>query len=121
MSGHSVKLLDINLRKDCYGAETVRDSLERADILVLGWHNRRPSTGLVKRARALKAKGLCRFIAMSGHQRRLFPKMAAGGRFDLFHVRYNAAHRGAEAEIFPRLPADNRILSRPPLGPAFKS
>jgi len=82
--------------------------LERADILVLGWHNRRPSPGLVKRARAMKAKGLCRYLAMSGHQRKLFPQMDAGGQFDLFHVRYNAAHRGAEAEIFPHLQSPDR-------------
>jgi len=82
--------------------------IEQADILVLGWHNRRPSPGLVRRARALKAKGLCRYIAMSGHQRKLFPQMAADGQFDLFHVRYNAAHRGARTEIFPHLQGDGR-------------
>lgn len=74
--------------------------IEQADILVLGWHNRRPSTGLVNRARMMKAKGLCRYIAMSGHQRKLFPQMDSDGQFDLFHVRYNAAHRGAQNEIF---------------------
>ena len=82
--------------------------LERADILVLGWHNRRPSSGLVKRAQAMKAKGLCRYLAMSGHQRKLFPQMDADGQFDLFHVRYNAAHRGAEQEVFPHLQGDDR-------------
>jgi aryl-alcohol dehydrogenase-like predicted oxidoreductase len=82
--------------------------LERADILVLGWHNRRPSSGLVKRAQTMKAKGLCRYIAMSGHQRWLFPKLAADGQFDLFQVRYNAAHRGAQEEIFPHLQGDDR-------------
>ena len=82
--------------------------LERADILVLGWHNRRPSAGLVKRARAMKAKGLCRNIAMSGHQRKLFPQMDADGQFDLFHVRYNAAHRGAQEGIFPHLQGNDR-------------
>jgi len=82
--------------------------LERADILVLGWHNRRPSSGLVKRAKAMKAKGLCRFIAMSGHQRNLFPQMDADGQFDLFHVRYNAAHRGAQEEIFPHFQGNDR-------------
>ncbi|CAB1060320.1 Aldo/keto reductase [Olavius sp. associated proteobacterium Delta 1] len=82
--------------------------LERADILVLGWHNRRPSPGLVTRAQAMKAKGLCRYLAMSGHQRKLFPQMAADGQFDLFHVRYNAAHRGAQEEIFPHLQGDDR-------------
>jgi aryl-alcohol dehydrogenase-like predicted oxidoreductase len=82
--------------------------LEQADIFVLGWHNRRPSPGLVARALNIKSKGLCRFLAMSGHQRRLIPEMAAAGQFDLFHVRYNAAHRGAENDIFPHLQADNR-------------
>jgi aryl-alcohol dehydrogenase-like predicted oxidoreductase len=82
--------------------------LERADILVLGWHNRRPSSGLVKRAQAMKAKGLCRYLAMSGHQRKLFPQMDADGQFDLFHVRYNAAHRGAQEEIFPHLQGEDR-------------
>jgi aryl-alcohol dehydrogenase-like predicted oxidoreductase len=82
--------------------------LEQADILVLGWHNRRPGPRLMQRAQAMKQKGLCRFLAMSGHQRKLFPQMAATGQFDLFHVRYNAAHRGAEEEIFPHLQGDNR-------------
>jgi len=82
--------------------------LERADILILGWHNRRPAPGLVQRTQAMKKKGLCRFVAMSGHQRKLFPQMAAAGQFDLFHVRYNAAHRGAEEEIFPHLQGYDR-------------
>ena len=82
--------------------------LERADILVLGWHNRRPSPGLVRRARAMKSQGLCSYLAMSGHQRRLFPQLAAEGQFDLFHVRYNAAHRGAQTEIFAHLQGDHR-------------
>ena len=82
--------------------------LERADVLVLGWHNRAPSPGLVAWAQAMRAKGLCRFLAMSGHRRKLFPQMAAEGQFDLFHVRYNAAHRGAEKEIFPHFQGDDR-------------
>ena len=82
--------------------------IERADILVLGWHNRLPAKTLVKRAQAMKDKGLCRHIAMSGHQRRLFAQLAADGAFDLFHVRYNAAHRGAQEDIFSRLLADHR-------------
>ncbi|MGD9301563.1 MAG: hypothetical protein PVI13_08310 [Desulfobacterales bacterium] len=82
--------------------------LEQADIMILGWHNRQPAPGLVKRAQAMKKKGLCRFLAMSGHQRKLFPQVADSGQFDLFHIRYNAAHRGAEEEIFPHLEGDGR-------------
>ncbi len=82
--------------------------LQQADVLVLGWHNRRPLSGLVSRAQQIKAKGLCRFLAISGHQRSLFPQMDEEAQFDLFHVRYNAAHRGAEEEIFPHLKKKNR-------------
>jgi aryl-alcohol dehydrogenase-like predicted oxidoreductase len=82
--------------------------IEQADVLVLGWHNRRPSSGLIKRALQMKDKGLCRFVAMSGHQRSLFPQLAGEEQFDLFHVRYNAAHRGAEDEIFPDLQDQER-------------
>ncbi len=82
--------------------------LDQADLLILGWHNRRPSSKLVDRVLALKKDGLFRFLGMSGHNRTLFPKMAATGRFDLFHIRYNAAHRGAEEESFPPLMYDGR-------------
>ena len=86
--------------------------LEHADALILGWHNRPPSGHLLERALALREKGLFRFLGMSGHNRALFQKMADTGCFDLFHVRYNAAHRGAETEIFPHLQGDE---SRPGL------
>jgi len=82
--------------------------IDAADILILGWHNRRPFNMLLDRAMALKEKGLVKFIGMSGHKRALFPKLAEDGIFDVFHVRYNAAHRGAEQDVFPLLPGENR-------------
>ena len=82
--------------------------LDRADMLILGWHNRQPSPRLMDNARALKEKGLFRFLGMSGHNRKLFPQMAASDMFDLYHIRYNAAHRGAEEESFPGLGGDKR-------------
>ena len=82
--------------------------LDRADVLVLGWHNRPPSRRLIDAAARLREKGLCRFLALSGHNRSLFPRLAAEGVFDLFHVRYNAAHRGAETEVFPALRGEDR-------------
>ncbi|MBC8418272.1 MAG: hypothetical protein H8E10_06725 [Desulfobacterales bacterium] len=82
--------------------------LDYADILLLGWHNKLPAQRLVDKALALKEKGLCRFIAMSGHKRTLFPKLEEAHVFDLFHIRYNAAHRGAEKETFPYLKGDWR-------------
>jgi len=77
--------------------------IEYADIFVLGWHNRRPSKMLLDRAIELKEKGLIKFIGMSGHNRNLFPQLATEELFDVFHIRYNAAHRGAEKEVFPLL------------------
>ena len=82
--------------------------LDQADILILGWHNRRPSPKLVNRVLELKKKGLFRFLGMSGHNRTLFPQMEATIQFDLFHIRYNAAHRGAEEDSFPPLVGHDR-------------
>ena len=78
-------------------------SLEYADVLILGWYNRLPSLRIIDKAHALKKKGFFRFIGLSGHNRSLFPKLADDDIFDLFHIRYNAAHRGAEIETFPYL------------------
>ena len=77
--------------------------IDYADVIVAGWHNREPSTALLERMKRWQDKGLCRFLAMSGHNRKLFPRLAEKGLFDVFHIRYNAAHRGAESESFPLL------------------
>ena len=83
-------------------------ALDHVEILLMGWHNSRPGQRLIDKALAMKEKGLFRFLALSGHNRKLFPELAGEGLFDLFHVRYNAAHRGAEQETFPFLPVEDR-------------
>ena len=83
-------------------------ALDHVDILLMGWHNKRPGQKLLDKAMAMKERGLFRFLALSGHNRKLFPELAREGLFDLFHVRYNAAHRGAEQETFPFLPVVGR-------------
>jgi predicted aldo/keto reductase-like oxidoreductase len=50
---------------------------------------------------ALKEKGQVGLIGVTSHQRRLLSQMAQEGVLDLLMVRYNAAHRGAETEVFP--------------------
>ena len=78
-------------------------AIDHADVLLLGWHNRQPSQRLLDRALSMKEKELYRFLAVSGHNRALFPDLAEQNLYDIFHVRYNAAHRGAEQEIFHTL------------------
>ena len=83
--------------------------IDYADILILGWHNRPPSKRLLERALKLQAQGVFKYLGMSGHNRPLFPALTASEAFDLFHVRYNAAHRGAEKDVFAKMPAENRV------------
>lgn len=81
--------------------------LDYADVLLLGFYNKRPSQRLLDLALSLKEQGKIRFIGLSTHRRRLIPELAQDKTFDLFHIRYNAAHRGAETDIFPYLPSEN--------------
>jgi aryl-alcohol dehydrogenase-like predicted oxidoreductase len=53
----------------------------------------------------LKADGKIRFTGMSTHDRKFAGQMAAEGALDVIMMRYNAAHRGAEQDIFPHLTA----------------
>jgi aryl-alcohol dehydrogenase-like predicted oxidoreductase len=81
--------------------------LSHTDLLVLGYFSKTPPRRVVEGALKLKEKGLARFIGLSSHNRKLVAALAAEGVIDVFHFRYNAAHRGAEAEIFPNVPASN--------------
>jgi predicted aldo/keto reductase-like oxidoreductase len=83
-------------------------SLDYADILILGWYNRSPSRRVIDKAIDMREKGLYRFLGLSGHNRSLFPKLVEKNVFDIFHVRYNAAHRDAEKETFPFMQGDNK-------------
>ena len=78
--------------------------VDHIDVLLLGWHNKTPDPRLVDHVSKLKDQGLIRFSALSGHHRRLFPELEKNKQIDIFHVRYNAAHRGAEREILDHLP-----------------
>jgi predicted aldo/keto reductase-like oxidoreductase len=82
--------------------------LGHADILILGYFSKRPPRRLVDGALRLKEKGLVRFLGLSSHNRRLVGELAADGEFDVIHFRYNAAHRGAEQDIFPYIGKERR-------------
>jgi aryl-alcohol dehydrogenase-like predicted oxidoreductase len=74
------------------------------DVLLLGWYNKPPNERIFDELERLKKKQLFRYLGISGHKRPLFPELAKDPRFDLFQIRYNAANRGAEEDIFPLLP-----------------
>jgi aryl-alcohol dehydrogenase-like predicted oxidoreductase len=82
--------------------------IDHADVLLLGWHGKPPSARIMEKALTMREKGMFRFLAVSGHKRKLFPILARDERFDIFHLRYNAVHRGAEEEVFAKIYPQNR-------------
>lgn len=81
--------------------------LDYCDVLLLGWQNKIPKPKILEKVEKLRQSGCFRYLGISGHKRTLFPLMADDPRVDLFHLRYNAANRGAEYDVFPYLP-ENR-------------
>jgi len=73
-------------------------------FLFLGVLNRQEFT---ERAREdllrLRQEGKVRAVGISTHQRKFAGELAAEGELDVLMIRYNAAHRGAEQDIFPHL------------------
>ena len=50
---------------------------------------------------AQKQRGQLKMIGLTSHQRSAAAEWAQTGKLDLLMVRYNAAHRGAERDVFP--------------------
>lgn len=80
--------------------------LDHADVLLLGYWSRRLPSRVVDECRRLKERGLVGHVGLSTHRRSLVADLATDGDLDLFHVRYNAVHTGAERDVFERLPAE---------------
>ncbi|MEN6312526.1 MAG: aldo/keto reductase [Acidobacteriota bacterium] len=67
---------------------------------------------LIEKFHRLKDGGKVRFIGLSTHARKFAGRLAAEGLADVLMVRYNAAHRGAEEDVFPFLqPHDPGVTS----------
>ena len=91
----------------------IRGSIERAlkrigydyaDVLLLGLWNKQPPARILDAARRAREQGLIRHFAISTHNRPLIPVLARDPEINVIHLRYNAAHVGAETEVFPNLP-----------------
>jgi len=78
-----------------------RAGIEYADVLLLGWWNAMPPARIMDAALALKEAGKVRHIMISCHHRPSFASFVRDERIGAIMVRYNAAHRGAEREVFP--------------------
>jgi len=78
------------------------------DVLLLGYFSKRPPQRLINGALKLKKQGLVKYIGITSHNRKLIPQLHKEGIFDLYHIRYNAANNGAETDIFPHLPENNK-------------
>jgi aryl-alcohol dehydrogenase-like predicted oxidoreductase len=57
--------------------------------------------GAMETCRDARRDGVIRMLGITSHQRTLAAEIARSGRVDALMIRYNAAHRGAEREIFP--------------------
>ena len=87
-----------------------RLGIDHVDLLLLSWMRGAPRGGMLSTALKLKEEGKVRYLGISTHDRPLAGRIAADpdSPIDAIMVRYNAAHTGAENDIFPHLPTTNR-------------
>ena len=103
-----------------FGARTARDAADElqtilstlhtdyVDVLTLyyvetpeEWQVLSATGGVVEYLRDARRDGVIRRLGITSHQRALAAEVARSGMIDSLMIRYNAAHRGAEQEIFP--------------------
>ncbi len=105
-----------------YFAGSVRRAVEKAlrasgsdyiDVVQVFWAGRMSalSRAVIGELVKLRSEGKARAIGVSIHDRKRAGKLAAEGPLDFFMIRYNAAHPGAETDIFPYLPAKKPIIA----------
>lgn len=75
------------------------------DVFKLGWLGRTSlsSRNIIDSLLQLKQEGKILAIGTSIHDRKRAGRLALDSAFDLFMIRYNAKHPGAEQDIFPHL------------------
>jgi len=99
----------------------VRRAVERArrelgvdqlDLLLLSWLGRGSffTQGIQDALLALKAEGRAKVVGTSIHDRQRAGRLARDSILDAFMLRYNAAHPGAEQDVFPHLAARTPVV-----------
>jgi len=75
------------------------------DVFQLFWLGRGSawSASTIKALVSLRESGMVRSIGVSIHNRKRAGKLAEDSPLDMLMIRYNAAHTGAEQDIFPHL------------------
>lgn len=103
-TGPSIGWFAGNVRRGC--ENLLRElGTEYIDVLHLFWLGKTSALtdGTVDALRKLKEEGKIRAIGTSIHDRERAGKLVADSPIDLFMIRYNAAHPGAERDVFPSL------------------
>jgi aryl-alcohol dehydrogenase-like predicted oxidoreductase len=95
---HSAFLTEVFLKRGLRQLGT-----DYADVLLLGYYSKRPPQRILDSALRLKEAGMVRAIGITTHRRALVPELHREGVLDVYHVRYNAVHRGAEKDLFPHV------------------
>jgi predicted aldo/keto reductase-like oxidoreductase len=65
------------------------------------WEEISAPNGALRYLQDARGDGTVRRIGITSHQRALAAEMAKSGVLDTIMIRYNAAHRGAERDVFP--------------------
>jgi predicted aldo/keto reductase-like oxidoreductase len=65
------------------------------------WRQISSPGGSLDICRSAVRDGRVRLLGLTSHQRPLAAEIARSGALDMLMIRYNAAHRGAETEVFP--------------------
>lgn len=105
-----------------YFGGSVRRAAERAlrksgsdyiDVFQVFWAGKMSALtrSVVDELVKLRSEGKVRAIGVSIHDRKRAARLAAEGPLDFFMIRYNAAHPGAEVDIFPHLPQKRPIIA----------
>ena len=83
-------------------------NIDYADLLILGLKNKPVPGKVLDQAIRLKESGKVRGLVVSAHRRAAFAEHLRSQAVDAIMVRYNAAHIGAENEVFPLRRAEDR-------------